>query len=119
LGLCLALAIAGVVGGALIVTQPSRVQASDAEATLDKFLEATTTGDPAWMDYTSPGLAEEFAVSSPFRGDPEVAQTMGLEVEYDVLDMHLNSQNPAEAYYAKGYVELKLMFTHLDKEIVH
>lgn len=119
LGISLMLILGGIIGGVFVVKKPYNTQVTHASQTLEGFLEATTVGDPSWTNYTSIGMAEEFPASTPFRGDAEVAEALDLNIDYDIIDVKLNTADVSEAYYAQSHVWLTFDFTHEGKEITH
>lgn len=110
--------IAALVWGA---SSASAELASDAPAVLDDFLAATTTGDPSWTEYVTPGLAA-LSRDPLLYGDVEAAELIELSVDYDAGALMYGTNgygdftDPADSDAAVSIVDFTYSF-RVDDEV--
>ncbi len=112
---CLLLTIAAPAGSAVLVQRAHAENDEEPVRVLDGFLEAALRGDRGWEAFAAPRIAEEFAVSDPFRGERSTAQALEMDIEYSILDFRLSAHNTERSHYAQALVEFTYDYAVLEE----
>lgn len=112
---CLLLIIAATAGSAVLVQRAHAENDEEPVRVLEGFLAAALRGDRGWEAFAAPRIAEEFAVSDPFRGERATAQALEMDLEYSILDFRLSAHNTERSHYAQALVEFTYDYALLEE----
>jgi hypothetical protein len=65
-------------------TQAQNQDKTQAQESLDSFLDAAVKQDPKWKDFATPRLVQSIPVGAPFGGERQTAKAIDLKVSYEL-----------------------------------